>query len=119
MKYLMIVVILMNNLAYAECDFATGIVKKEDGYLYTKDCHIRVGQLVKENENLTKAIELKDLAISKNQERVNLWMDTTYKLEDRVNKMEEIKSQSQFLYFGLGIVSAVAVGYGVARLTGR
>ena len=117
MKKLFILLLLISQVSYAECDFKTGITKNSDGsYNYTRDCHIRVGETVQENENLKKSIDLKDLAIQKQEDRITLWSDTSYKLEQRVNAIEEMKSKNDFLYFGLGVLATVGTAFAVSRV---
>lgn len=109
--------------AFAECDFSTGIKEVEGGFLYTKQCHLKVGQMNEQLElkdqqiiHLEKSIELKDLAISKSNERIELWMDTSYKLEERVNKIDRMNDFNKWLYFGIGVaVTGIAV-YGAGQL---
>lgn len=113
-----------SNLAFAECDFSTGITPLGDGtFKYSGECHRKVGQLQQENKtkdaqlaDLTKAIELKDLAISKADQRTQLWMDTSYKLEDRLNKIDELRSKNEVLYFALGVVFTGAAVWGASQL---
>jgi hypothetical protein len=118
---------LLPNLCMAECDFSTGIVKQLDGsFVYTKECHLRVGQIKQDLEislrqvgDLTKAIELKDLALQKSDQRVNLWMDTSQKMEDRVIKIDELQNKNQWLMFGLGIVTTLGASYVASQLLRR
>ena len=127
MKKLLSVILaisLFSNVAMADCDFSTGVVKQADGsFLYTKDCHIAVGKMKqdldvanKQVDLLNKAIELKDLAMSKSTERLNLWMDTSYKLEDRMNKIDQLERKNQWLFFGLGVVTTAAAVWGAGQL---
>jgi hypothetical protein len=93
------------------CDFSTGIDKLPDGrFSYTKKCHLYVGSLVADNraqrEQLTllnKSIELKDLAIVKQEERVQLWMNSTYKLEEKVQATTAFSNTQTILGFGVGV----------------
>lgn len=117
---------LLSSSAFAECDFATGISKVENGYLYSKDCHLRVGKTqadLKDREeqvaNLTKVIELKDLGIAVHEKRADLWMNTSLKLEDRVNTIESLRSSNQWLFFGLGVLVTGAAVYGAGHLARR
>lgn len=123
MKYI-ILAIFMINTAYAECNFATGITPNQDGsYTYSKECHLQVGKNVRElsllkeeNKKLRETIELKDLALVKQEERVQLWMDTTYKLEDRINNIERLQETNKFLYILMGVgLTAISV-YGAGQL---
>lgn len=110
--------------AFANCDFKTGIEKMQDGrYAYTLDCHKAVGKLVADSKDkddqiaaLSKTIDLKDLGLKTQEQRAQLWMDTSLKLEDRVNQMEAMRSTNNFLYFGLGIVVTGAAVWGASQL---
>lgn len=124
MKIINIVVLLslISNLSYADCDFSTGIKPNTDGsFTYTKECHLKVGQLVQDNKtkdmqitDLNKAITLKDLALKESEDRASLWMNTSFKLEDRLSKIDGLEKKNDILYFGLGalMVIGTAVAYG-------
>jgi hypothetical protein len=110
--------------AYGECDFATGIEKLSDGrFAYSSDCHKRVGKLVEDIKDkdeqitsLTKTIDLKNIQIQVQEQRAQLWMDTSMKLEDRVNAIDRMKSTNQWLYFGLGVVTTGLAVWGAGKL---
>lgn len=115
----LIAVFLFSQVALAECDFSKGITPGPNKtYTYSEECHLKVGQLVQSNEtkdrqiaDLSKAIELKDLAITKADARADLWMGTSDKLMDRVNKIDELQSKNNMLYYGLGILTVIAAAY--------
>jgi len=115
---------LISNLAFAECDFSTGIKSLPDGtYSYSAECHKRVGKMVldlkdreEEVAKLNKTIELKDLALSTQEKRAEMWMGTSLKLEDRVNALDKSNSTTQWLFFGLGVLTMGAAVYGASRL---
>lgn len=118
---------LVGNYALADCDFSKGVVAEADGSrLYSKECHIKVGQLVQDNQtkdkqidDLNKAITLKDLAITKSDQRTQVWMDTSLKLEDNIQKIDSLKKSNEWIYFGLGVLSTFAAGMAAASLTNR
>lgn len=118
---------LFNSVCFAECDFSTGIKPTDDGhYNYTKDCHIRVGELVQsdktKDEQVKKLFEantLKDLALEKADERTQLWRDTSLKLNDNIQRMNDIKKDEFWISFGLGVVTTFAAGMAAASLTNR
>lgn len=117
---------LFTNVAVADCDFSK-VVKNSDGtFTYTKELHICVGQLVQDNttkdlqiKDYLQAITLKDLAITTADKRTQLWMDTTFKLEDNIQKMDSFKSTSNWIYFGLGALTIIGAGMMAAQLTHR
>lgn len=122
----LMIALMLPFQAFADCDFSTGITKTEDGYLYTKECHIKVGETVRDleisllqNKKLGEAITLKDLALSKANERADLWMNTSYKLEARVETMDSLYQRNKWLYFGLGILAASAAVYAAGQLNNR
>ncbi|NJO48143.1 MAG: hypothetical protein HC840_00345 [Leptolyngbyaceae cyanobacterium RM2_2_4] len=119
----LMVVCLLPLQAFAECDFGTGIAKVEGGYLYTRECHLKVGEMkydlgVKDLqiEKLTKALDLKDLAITKADQRADMWMNTAYKLEDRINTIDNMRQTNQWIAFGLGVVTMFAASYAASQL---
>jgi hypothetical protein len=112
------------NVAYADCDFSTGVTKLSDGsYKYTTECHLAVGQLVQDNQtktlqiaDLKKAITLKDLALTEADQRTQLWMDTTFKLENNINKIDSYKNTNQWVYFALGALTVIGAGMMAAQV---
>lgn len=113
-KMLLIMCMIVSiNLSYADCNWSS-IEEVEGGYLYSTDCHIKVGKLVKESKlreeqvkELNKTIELKDLSLSKANERIDNWRNTTYELEDRIMKQRKWSIYNDYLYFGGGIALTI------------
>lgn len=127
MKKFLIALVAMtflSNVAFAECDFKTGITKQESGnYTYTRECHIKVGEMKQDldisqqqNEKYVKALDLKDLALTRADQRADMWMNTSFKLEDRVNTIQEMQKTNQWVYFGLGVLSVFAAGYAAKQI---
>ena len=90
-KYLMVFLMVFSSVrVYAGCDWTTDIKENSNGtFTYTRDCHVEAGRnyksvslLGEKIELLEKKIELKDLQISKYDERTQLWMVTSFKLND-------------------------------------
>lgn len=123
---ILIAVTLLSTSAMADCDYSK-IVKNVDGsYTYSKELHICVGEMKRDLDAATvqlgeykKVIELKDLALTKANERADLWMNTSFKLQDRMNTIDELKSKNQYLAFGLGIVLTSLAVYGAGQLAHR
>ena len=123
-KLLAALLILSSTSAYAECDFATGIEKLPDGrYAYSVSCHKAVGKLVADakdhqEELAQKDIQIKNLGVQMDtqEKRAQLWMDTSFKLEDRVNQMEALRSTNQWIYFGIGMVTTGIAVWGAGHL---
>lgn len=113
----------MSTTALAECKWTEGVKKVENGYLYTEECHGRVGIIVKDNDdlkvevnNLLKTIELKDLVIAKADERTILWRNESYEQFDRLQKQSELDHKNELLWFALGIVVTGAAVWGAGQL---
>lgn len=124
---ILIIACLMPISAFADCDFKTGITKNDNGtYTYTRECHIKVGEIrqdldIANGQNLkfTKALELKDLALSKSDQRADMWQQTAFKLEDRINTIDSYRTSNQWLMFGFGMVSMFAASYAASQLIHR
>jgi hypothetical protein len=97
--------------SFAACDFAKDIKENQDGsYTYTRDCHIEVGKRVKklilveeQIVELEKTIELKDLALVKQKERADMWMNTSFTLNDKLQKYDAAASTDKTLHFIIGV----------------
>lgn len=116
-------VLLASVNSYAECKWADGIKKAEGGFLYSNDCHKRVGKIVQDLEdrevevvNLRKGLELKDLALQKSDERIMLWRNESYEQYDRMMRQSELANRNQYLWFVLGIVVTGAAVHGAGQL---
>lgn len=114
---------LFSNIAMADCDYSR-IVRNENGtYTYTKELHLCVGEMKQDlaiaegqNEKLRKAIELKDLTIQKADQRADMWMNTSFKMEDRINTIDKMRSTNSWLYFGLGVAAMFAATYAAGQV---
>lgn len=120
----LMIVLMLPLSALAECDFTDGkgVSKVEGGYLYTKECHTAVGQMkydlgvsLKQVELLQKSIDFKDLAITKADQRADLWQTATFKLEDRINTIDSMRSTNNWMYFGLGVLTVFVAGYAASQ----
>lgn len=111
---------MLSNVAMAECDFSKGITPGPDKtFIYTEECHQKVGIMKKQIEDYKQVITLKDLAIQKADERTQLWMDTSFKLEDRIEKIDKLQKGNDWLYFTLGALTVIGTGMALANLTSR
>ena len=116
--------LLANQIALANCNPREHI--KEVGansYLYKVDCHIDYGRLrkaeplyKKQTKELKKSIEMKDLALKYSNERTETWKKTTYKLEDKLLKLEKNHDRMKWVYFGLGIIVMSGAVYTAKQL---
>lgn len=112
-----LIVLSLSNIAMADCDFSKVIHNADGTMTYTKELHICVGQLKEDLDSANtqivaykQAIDLKDLAFTKANQNADLWMNTSFKLQDRMNEVDSLKEKNQYLAFGLGIlVTGLAV----------
>lgn len=112
----------LSSQAFAVCD-STDIKKNDDGsYNYGKDCHIEVGHVFKELEirkqqigEMKEALILKDSLTVKLEQRNQLWMDTSFKLNDKIQSYEKYRNDNQWITFGAGILTAVLAGWMVGQ----
>ena len=114
---------LLGTSALADCEWSTGIKKVEGGYLYSNDCHGRVGVLVKDLEDresevkaLREGLRLKDLALDVADKRTMLWREESYEQFDRLQKQIESSKKNDTLWFVLGIVVTGAAVWGAGQL---
>jgi hypothetical protein len=118
---------LLSSQSFASCNWEKDVKVNQDGsYTYSKDCHLQVGLSLDELDlrrkqvaELNKTIELKDLAIRYSDERVRLWMDSSLKMNERLNQYEATKGSQQWLYFGLGVLTTSLAVYGASSLIKR
>lgn len=118
-----LIVLSLSNVAFADCDYSK-IVSNPDGtYTYSKELHICVGTMKRDLDSANtqiaeykKVIDLKDLALTKSDARANLWMDTSFKLQDRMNAIDDLKSKNQYLAFGLGVIMTGLAVWGAGQL---
>ena len=116
MKKALILIILytfFTQLAFGECKWST-IKKNGLIYEYTAECNQQVGQLVqdgklrlKQIDLLTESLKFKDEALYKTEQRVELWRDTSFKLQDRLRLQHTWGSYDNWLYFVGGVALTV------------
>lgn len=114
--------------ALADCDFTDGkgVSKTETGYLYSRECHLAVGNMnydlgVSKDQIvlLNKSLYFKDIALTKADQRADLWQATAFKLEDRINTIDQMRSTNNLMYFGLGVLTVFAAAYAVRQTYGH
>jgi hypothetical protein len=124
---LILLTTFVSNIAIADCDFSTGVTPGPNHtFVYSEECHLKVGTLVQDdatktqqNTDLTQAIQLKDLALTKSDARVQLWTSTSADLENRLQKVDSMEKTNQWLYFGLGALTVIGAGLVTAKLAGH
>lgn len=113
----------LSQNALASCNTAD-IKKVGSTYSYPVDCHVDYGRLrgveterAAQIKHLNESIKLKDLAIDTSNKRIQLWQDATYKVEDRLIKLDKNTETVKWIYFGLGIIvmGAAVAGAGSLR----
>jgi hypothetical protein len=117
---------LFSGVSFADCQF-NDLKHNADGTVtYSAADHVCVGNLVQDNatkakqvDDLNKAITLKDLALTKSDQRVQMWQDTTFKLEDNMQKVDSLQKTSQWVWFGLGVLTTGLAVEGAAQLGRR
>lgn len=120
MKKYIAILLLVSCTANATCDWKTGVIPGPNKtFIYSEECHQRVGQLVQANLDLSKAIDLKNLALTTADARTTLWQKSADDELDRLNKLQADQKHSDWLFFGLGALTVVGAGFMTARLIGR
>ena len=92
-------------------------------FIYSEDCHIEFGKLrmiEKERQtqidHLQESLRLKDLALDFSNKRIENWQQATYKVEDRLLKMEQNSEKINWIYFGLGVIVMGGATWTAAQL---
>lgn len=114
---------LVSNVAMADCDFSKIVINPDGSRTYSKELHICVGQMKQDldiaNSQLAdykKAIDLKDLALVDTQKRSDIWMNTSFQLQDRMNAVDKLKSSNELLYFIGGVIFTGLSVWGAGQL---
>lgn len=115
---------LIPNIVFADCDFSKVVSNPDGTYTYSKELHICVGTMKQQNSNyvlaisdLKKSITLKDLALQQSDQRTQLWMDTSFKMEQREESIDSLRKKSDWLYFGLGALTIIGAGILAAQVS--
>lgn len=120
----LIMFVLNTNSAFAMCDWKNDIKENSNGtYTYSRDCHDEVGKTLRVNgllgakiDLLEKQIELKDLQISKYDERTQLWMNTSNELNEKLIKYQSVTTTDKWVSFGLGVAVTVLSVWAAGQL---
>lgn len=124
LKHIILFALMFQALdSFSACNFST-IQKTEQGYLYSKECHIEVGRLVKseplykvEITSLRKTIELKDLRINKEVARAEMWRKTAIDVEKSYNMRKNMSDIQKYLYMGLGVIVSGGAIYAGSKIS--
>lgn len=115
--YKIILLLLISTSSFAECNWRE-ISKQSDGsYKYPKSCHLAVGKLVLDEKDQTEAIGLlkeslrkKEEALSKEKQRAEVYKDTTEKMEEKVEKIDQLRKTQRWYYYAAGILTTILIG---------
>ena len=113
-KVFLLVNLLALQIAFA-CDFSKGVTENPDGtFKYTRECHIEAGKKIKgygileeKNFELEKQVSLKDMIITKHEERTAMWMDTSLKLNDKLQTYDRLATSDRWTSFAIGFGAAL------------
>ncbi len=126
MKKFIYLILILSNAAYADCNWSSIQPLKDGGYEYPTDVHLCVGNLVqdyntknKQIQDLTSAITLKDEALTSADARTKLWTDAAEAEQNRMLSISANESKTQWMYFGLGVITVLGAGFMAAKLIGR
>jgi hypothetical protein len=123
MKKILSIVFLiaaLPSLCWADCDWSLGIKPLTDGgYEYSKVCHEQVGIMKQQNLDLQTAIKADQDALVVADQRTQNWMNTSFKMEDRLQKSDALQKDNNVLYFCLGGLTIIIVAIPIALLTHR
>jgi len=123
MKILLVLCLCINICL--GCDWKS-VKKVEGGFLYSKECHVEVGRLVVSEDlriqqinKYEDSIKLKDLAIGKANERIDLWKKTSLSLEQRVIKQYKFSEYNKYMWFIGGIATTVLSGWALGQIKNK
>lgn len=114
--------LVTTQLIASECNW-NSITEKDSKYIYTPECHLKVGELIKEEkkrekqvEELKKSIELKELALDISDQRIMKWRNEAYSQNQALERSYKYSKYNDLLYFGLGIVTTSLAVWGAGQL---
>lgn len=136
MKFIsFLLVLLFANYSFATtvttldgtvCDFSKTVHNADGTVTYPADLHNCVGKIVQDTGTQAqqiveykKAIDLYKITIQTDEQRIQNWINTSISLEARMEKVDELASKNQWLYFGLGVLATGAAAYTAAKLSGH
>ena len=125
LKYLTLLVVTLTltmQSVLATCNWSS-IKQKGNTFIYSKECHLEVGRLVKTSKikeeqvkKLNETIKLRELSLDYSNKRVDLWKKTTFEVEDRFNKQVRIGSLGNKMYFVGGVLLTILSVWGAGQL---
>lgn len=122
----LLIALSLTNVALADCDYSKLVHNADGTVTYSKELHICVGQmkadLASANSQIAdykQAITLKDLALTKSEQRGDMWMTQSFTLQDRLDKVEDYKSKNEIIYFVGGVLLTGLAVWGAGQLAHR
>lgn len=120
---ILLLICISSNVFANNCDW-TKIKANPDGtYTYSKDLNLCVGKLVEDSkikdqqlQDLSKSINLKDLALKDSDTRAVNWSETSKQLEERLQRVDSSEKNTEYLAFGLGAIFTILSVYGASKL---
>lgn len=101
-------IFILSSISSA-CDWKT-IIKTDQGYLYSKECHIQVGKTLQELEIKRQQVELfkssSELfkqSYDLEKERSALWYKEAQDLENSIHNKKAYSDLEKVTYFALGV----------------
>ena len=110
-KALILIFILVSSVSHADCDWKT-IAKTQEGYLYSRECHIEVGKTVeeldikrKQSDMFRQSSDLFKQSYELEKERADLWYKEARDLEKSLSSKKSYVELQQIAYFSLGLLA--------------
>jgi len=122
-----LILLLLTQSIYAGTVCDDGVTEVDGKFHVTRECWELLGKkmqersviiekydlLTKENEErklaneaYKRTIDLQKMHSEILEERVEKWRETTYKVEDRMMKIEKLNDSNKWLWFGIGFISS-------------
>lgn len=124
-KLISLLILLPYFLFAGDCDWKT-IKKQDGGYLYSIDCHIKVGEMVQTEPLQKQEIDVLKSLIDSHKEllkiekdRSNLWKNHAQDLEKDLNSKKKWEKYSFWINFGLGVVVTSLSVHLASKLDGK
>lgn len=109
-KALISFIFVFSSISKADCDWKT-ITKTDNGYLYSRECHLAVGKNLTELDNKKQQSDLfrnsSDLfkqSYELEKERADLWYKESKDLEKTINSNRNYSEFQKVAYFSLGLL---------------
>lgn len=102
-------IFVFSLISNAECDWKS-IIKTDNGYLYSKECHVLVGKSLQEleikrqqSDLFRNSSEMFKQSYELEKERSSLWYKEAQDLEKSIQNRKEYSDLEKVTYFTLGV----------------